>query len=145
MDRDTGSTSGQANPAAPEHPRALQQPHLPLQAPGKGHQPSPKLGIASGDISTGGCGQGKHGRDQNDCRASPRLPKSCRKRSQPVWTEGSAARPAPLPSALPGASTGSCSGARGSRHQPRFILLIAACKSHNPPGKAQRCPERLRA
>lgn len=83
----------------------------------------------SGYISKGGCGRGKHRRDQNDCRASPGLPKRCGKRSQPVWTEGSAAPPAPLPAALPGASTGSCSRPRGCRHQPRFILLIAASKS----------------
>lgn len=97
----------------------------------------------------------------NDCRTSPRLPK--RRRTLPTGLDGglgSSSRPAarpggsPLPSALPGASTGSCSGTRRGRTPrlpaPAPIYSFNCCVqepslSHNPPGKAQRCPKRLRA
>lgn len=85
--------------------------------------------------------QGKQRRDQTIAEPLLGYPRAG-ERSQPVWTEGSAAPPAPQrgrggprcsqpsPEHPPGAAPApGGAGPRGCRHQHRFILLIAACKS----------------
>lgn len=187
MDWDTGSASRQANPAAPEHPRALQQPHLPLQPPGEGHQPNPKLGIFGerlwprcwrGELSVlpakrspvrrgsaSGLGALPAAAPVTSARedAAAGSTGEIKKRLQSLSSVTQALQKT-LPTGLDGGFGGSSRPAalsppRGIHREllrtpglpaPAPIYSFNCCEqepssSHNPPGKAQSCPERLRA